>query len=445
MTMPATASPALTPTVTSTVPLPSPDASAPAWLAELRAQGAAEALALPMPRLGDEAWRFSDTRSLSLAGFAAAPAPSQAAIDDLVARSAALIQDPAGLAVFIDGHCVHRPSLSPELSAQGVVFTTLADAVRHHPALLQAHLLRHPAILGGAKFLALHKAWLGAGTVLHVPKGVRVARPFLAVHWGLTEGSAVFPHSLVVAEESSEATLADFFLGATAGTRTLNVSAADIHAGPNASVHRLSVQDWGTAAQSFQIDTTTGGRDARITSVNASLGARRARLENVVRIEGAGADVRLYGIGVSSGEQEFDQRTLQVHQAGSATSNLLFKNALLGKSRTIFSGLIKVAPDAQKTDAYQTNRNLLLSPEAEANSLPGLEIEANDVKCSHGATTGQIDPAELFYLRARGIPLEAAQRLLAHGFLEEIVGKVADVGLASVLRERLQAKFLQDA
>jgi Fe-S cluster assembly protein SufD len=190
------------------------------------------------------------------------------------------------------------------------------------------------------------------------------------------------------------------------------------------------------------MDTTTGDRNARITSVNAALGSKRARLENVVRIEGPGSHVRLYGIGVSNHEQEFDQRTLQIHQAGSATSDLLFKNALMGKSRTIFSGLIKVAPDAQKTDAYQTNRNLLLSPEAEANSLPGLEIEANDVKCSHGATTGQIDPAELFYLRARGIPLEAAQELLAFGFLEEIVGKVEHAGLAQVLRERLQKKFL---
>jgi Fe-S cluster assembly protein SufD len=425
----------------SPVILPAPDAAAPAWLAALRAQGAADARALPMPRLGDEAWRFSDTRSLSLDGFAAAPEPAQADVDALVARSAALVADPAGLAVFVDGHCVLRPALAPDLAARGVVFETLADAVRHHPALLQSHLLRHPAALGGAKFLALHKAWLGAGTVLRVPKGVRVDRPFVAVHWGLAEGAAVFPHTLVVAEESSGAAVADFFLGANPGTRTLSVSAADVHAGPNASVDRLSVQDWGAAAQSFQVDTTTGGRDARITSVNASLGSRRARLENVVRIEGAGADVRLYGISVSDGEQEFDQRTLQVHQAGSATSDLLFKNALLGKSRTIFSGLIKVAPDAQKTDAYQTNRNLLLSADAEANSLPGLEIEANDVKCSHGATTGQIDPAELFYLRARGIPLESAQELLAFGFLEEIVGKVADDGLASTLRERLQAKF----
>lgn len=418
------------------------DAAAPDWLADIRRQGLSDAVRLPMPKLGDEAWRFSDTRSLSLDGFTPAPAPSDALVDQLIAETTALAGEAAGLAVFIDGHCVLKPNLSPALLAQGVVFVTLDDAVRHHPALLQARLLRQPPALGGGRFLALHKAWLKAGTVVHVPQGVKVAQPLITIHWASTEGAALFPHSLVVAEATSDVTVADFFLGTQAEGHCLNVSVADVYAGPDASVHRLAVQDWGSRAQSFQMDTATGESNARITTVNAALGSKRARLENVVRIEGPGSHVRLYGIGVSKHEQEFDQRTLQIHQAGSATSDLLFKNALMGKSRTIFSGLIKVAPDAQKTDAYQTNRNLLLSPEAEANSLPGLEIEANDVKCSHGATTGQIDPAELFYLRARGIPLEAAQELLAFGFLEEIVGKVAHVGLAQVLRERLQKKFL---
>ncbi|NBN95236.1 MAG: SufD family Fe-S cluster assembly protein [Verrucomicrobia bacterium] len=230
---------------------------------------------------------------------------------------------------------------------------------------------------------------------------------------------------------------------AKADQRALAISAVDIHAGTGSQVRRLAVQAWGSATQSFQIDNTCGGRDAVISSVNAAVGSRRARLENTVRIDGPGADVSLSGISVASGEQEFDQRTLQVHAAGHAKSDLLFKNALLGKARTIFSGLIKVAPDAQRTDAYQTNRNLLLSPDAEADSLPGLEIEANDVKCSHGATTGQIDPAELFYLRARGIPLAVAQELLAQGFLEEVLAKVGHEEAAAAVREMLRLKFHQ--
>ena len=277
--------------------------------------------------------------------------------------------------------------------------------------------------------------------MLHVPKGVEITQPFVSVNWTLTEGAAVFPHALVVAGDHAKVSIHEFNLSAVPQQRALAISAADLHAGTGAQISRFSVQAWGQNTQSFEISNTCGGRDALITSVNAALGSRRARLENTVRIEGPGADVRLYGISVATGEQEFDQRTLQIHSAGKAKSDLLFKNVLLNKARTIFSGLIKVAPDAQQTDAYQTNRNLLLSPEAEADSLPGLEIEANDVKCSHGATTGQVNPEELFYLLARGIPLAVAQELLAEGFLEEVLSKVDNEEAAAVVREMFRQKF----
>ena len=391
------------------------------WFAVLRQQGWHSFQSLPMPKLSHEKWRFSDTRTLTLEGYAPAPEPSEAQASALIARSQ-LISDAAALIVHVDGHCVLKPSLSPELAAQGVIFESLEDAIKHHPALLKEHLLKHPVLLGGDKFAALHRAWLRAGYVLHVPKGVEVSQPFVSVTWTLTEGVAVFPHALIIAGEHAK---------------------ADIHAGTGSQVRRLAVQAWGTGTQSFQVDNTCGGRDSLISSVNAAVGSRRARLENTVHIDAAGADVRLYGISVASGVQEFDQRTLQIHAAGHAKSDLLFKNALLGKARTIFSGLIKVEPDAQRTDAFQTNRNLLLSPEAEADSLPGLEIEANDVKCSHGATTGQIDPAELFYLQARGIPLATAQELLAQGFLEEVLAKVGHEEAAAVVREMLREKFHQ--
>ena len=410
------------------------------WFDALRRQGWADFQRLPMPTRDDEKWRFSDARSLSLEGYAPAPAPDQATIDALVGRSH-FVARPAALVVHIDGHCVLRPSVAPELTAQGVRFETLEDALRHHPALLKEHLLKHGAGLGGAKFLALHQAWLRAGYVLFVPPGVEVRQPFVSVNWTSRDGAAVFPHALIVAGDRAVASVQDYHLGATPDDRALAVSACDIHAGAGAKVSRLAIQGWGARTQSFQVDNTCGGRDALITSVNAAVGSRRARLENTVRIDGQGADVRLYGISVATGDQEFDQRTLQVHDAGDAKSDLLFKNALLGKARTIFSGLIKVAPDAQRTDAYQTNRNLLLSPDAEADSLPGLEIEANDVKCSHGATTGQVDENELFYLRARGIPLEVAQELLAYGFLEEVIAKVEDEEGAEALRGMLSAKF----
>ncbi len=172
-----------------------------------------------------------------------------------------------------------------------------------------------------------------------------------------------------------------------------------------------------------------------------NLGGAYARFEGHAIAAGSGADVHLYSLAAPNKEQAYDQRTLQTHKAPHARSDLLFKNALLDKSQTIFSGLIIVEENAQQTDAYQTNNNLLLSPTAEANSLPGLEIEANDVKCSHGATTGQISPEELFYLNARGIPKRTAFELLVAGFFEEILGKIDDKEAHDLLADKLNRKF----
>lgn len=412
------------------------------WFIQLKQKGWDKFTALPMPIRTDEKWRYSDTRSLSLENYHIGKIPSEDEVNQLIAQSH-FISRPAGLIIHVDGHCVLRPAISAELAAQGVKFESLEDALKHHPALLKEFLLKHEAGLGGAKFLALHQAYLQSGYVLHVPKGVEIKQPFVSVNWTLTDGVAVFPHALVVADERAQLSIHEYNLSAHPKQKALAISAADLYAGSGAKISRFSVQGWSQGTQSFEIANTSGAKDSLISSVNAALGSRRARLENTVRIDGPGADVRLYGISVATGEQEFDQRTLQIHNAGKAKSDLLFKNVLLGKSRTIFSGLIKVAPDAQQTDAYQTNRNLLLSGEAEADSMPGLEIEANDVKCSHGATTGQVNPEELFYLLARGIPLSVAQELLAEGFLEEVLSKVDDEESASVVREMFRQKFHQ--
>jgi Fe-S cluster assembly protein SufD len=410
------------------------------WFATLRQQGWQRFQALPMPTREQEKWRFSDTRTLSFDGFAPAAYPSESTIAALLQRSQ-IISQPAGLIVHIDGHVVLEPQLSPELVSQGVIFESLEKALKHHPALLKHHLLQHPVNLGGDKFHALHQAWLRAGYFLHIPKGIVVTAPFVSVHWTSADNSAIFPHALVIAADRAQGQVLDFHFGAQLDSRALAISCCDVHTGQEAKLERLSVQAWGDQTQSFQVDNTCGGRGAEITAINAALGARRARLENTVRLDGPGADVHLYGISVATEGQEYDQRTLQIHAAPEAKSDLLFKNALLGKSRTIFSGLIKVEPDAQRTDAYQTNRNLILSPEAEADSLPGLEIEANDVKCSHGATTGQVSPEELFYLQARGIPLKLAQELLTQGFLEEILTKISHDEASEALRTLLREKF----
>ena len=186
---------------------------------------------------------------------------------------------------------------------------------------------------------------------------------------------------------------------------------------------------------------TESPRDARILALNVHLGGRQARHESHSRLIGPGAHSEMLALTVAQGTQEFDQRTLQTHQAPHTSSNLLYKNALLDSARTIFSGLIVVEPDAQKTDAYQSNRNLMLSDTAEANSLPGLEIQANDVRCSHGATTSRLDPEQEFYLLARGIPKAQAAELLLFGFFEKVLGEIPHEGLYQTIRALIQTKL----
>lgn len=409
-------------------------------LAALKKAGWEQFQQLPLPQRTNERWRFSNLNHVKLEGFSLPPVPAKEIQQELLQRSS-LIQNVSGKIVFADGHLLGEISLAPELRAQGVILETLSVAAEKHPALLEQYLLKSGTDLGGEKLLALHQAYLKTGYFLHVPKGVKITAPIAVYNWLSADSVAVFPHALVVAEENARVNVVDFYLSRDESTKGLAAAAADIHAAPGAGVFRKVVQNWNEQTQSYQIDSTHAEKDSTVTTVSVNLGAKRARFENAIRLNGSGSNVRLYGLTVADQEQEFDQRTLQIHNAPDSYSDLLYKNALLDRARTIFSGLIRVAPGAQKTDAYQTNRNLLLSPDAEANSLPGLEIEANDVKCSHGATTGQLDTSELFYMQARGIPKETAYELLVFGFFEEIIEKVDNEELAGVLRTFVQDKF----
>ncbi len=254
-------------------------------------------------------------------------------------------------------------------------------------------------------------------------------------------GATAFPHTLLVAEANARATIAEFFTSAEADAVQLASGVNDLFAGPGAQLNYIAAQAWSSQTLAFQHNAITADRDARILALNVHLGGRQARHESHTRLIGPGAHSEMLALTVAQGTQEFDQRTLQTHQAPHTSSNLLYKNALLDSARTIFSGLIVVEPDAQKTDAYQSNRNLMLSDTAEANSLPGLEIQANDVRCSHGATTSRLDPEQEFYLLARGIPKAQAAELLLFGFFEKVLGEIPHEGLYQTIRALIQTKL----
>lgn len=415
--------------------------SAPQWLAERKRTAWEQFQSLPMPVRSDEKWRFTNLQKLTLKGFDVAPQEAASAeLKQQALQEAALVKEVAGSLTFVNGELVGQADISAELKAKGVLWLPLAEAIVQHPELVQKYLFTETSLLGGEKFRALHQALVHAGSFLFVPKGVVIDAPFIVSHFTHGKGRMIFPHTLILAEDNAQVHYLDLYASLD-NEPAFAIGEGAVYAARGAHIERQFVQDLNPASQCIQFEAAVAERDSRIKETAINLGCQYARGESHMRLVGEGSDVHMYSLAVGRKDQEFDQRTLQIHEAAHATSDLLYKNALREKSRTIFSGLIKVEKDAQQTDAYQTNRNLLLSNEAEANSLPGLEIEANDVKCSHGATTAQIDPAELFYLYSRGIDKPTAYELLVFGFFEEVLTKIEHEELRESIRERVRTHF----
>ena len=422
----------------------------PAWWLDRKRAAYERFAALPLPKRTDEGWRFATIAGIALDGFAP---PTDVSLAQTAHREIGVAG--AGTMLFANHKLVFSEPISAELAAQGLIFDTLQNALLQHGELVRAHLLTQPSKLDSAKFAALHEAFLEDGAFIYVPKGLEVALPLGVFHYASGEGAAVFPHTLIVADENSKVTVADFLRSSPGdgqdepragssqqrGPCQFACGGNDIHVGHGANVTYIAMQDWSRETLSFQFNAMIARRDSKVLSVNLHAGARQARHESFSQLQAPGAHSEMLALTIAHGTQEFDQRTLQIHQAPNTSSNLLYKNALLDQTKTIFSGLIVVDPDAQKTDAYQSNRNLMLSTDAEANSLPGLEIQANDVRCSHGATSARIDAEQEFYLQSRGIAKAQADELLVFGFFEEVLAKIENQELHDQLATIIRRKF----
>jgi Fe-S cluster assembly protein SufD len=408
-------------------------AAAPAWWLERKRTAFETFSALPLPRRTDESWRFSNIATLTLDGFAFPPALARDLPCAPFGTSAARL-------TFANNQLVDRVDRKDTPLPAGVIVTTLANAAAKHADLLRQHFMAQPQKLGSEKFAALHSAFVADGAFVYVPRGVEVPAPIVITHVAAGAGAAVFPHTLVVLEDNAKATVVDYFVSADSSAH-FACGANDLYAGHGAQLTYIGAQHWSRDTLSFQLNSTVVRRDARVQSLNLHLGARQARHESLSQLQAPGAFSEMLALTVADGAQEFDQRTLQIHQAPNTKSDLLYKNALRDRAKTIFSGLIVVDPDAQKTDAYQSNRNLLLSEDAEANSLPGLEIQANDVRCTHGSTSSRIDPEQEFYLQSRGIGKAMADELLTFGFFEEVLNRLENEEIHEALRALIQTQF----
>jgi Fe-S cluster assembly protein SufD len=411
---------------------------APDWFRELQAKAWEEFEAEPTPARGNELWRFSSVKNLGLDDYVAPPTFSG---DPSALTRPREFPNPAGRIIFANEASVTAGLLDPALERAGVIFTTLSEALEKHSDRLREHFMTQPAKLGSAKFAALHKSVVQAGTFLWVPRGVEIRDPFEVFHLVQGDWSAVFPHTLIIAEDNSRVTLLEHFISVNPEDRGLACGVNDLVLKPGSKLNYASIQEWSKNFVSVQVNSTIAARDSAALNLAMNFGGKYSRLESISRMIDQGARSDMLAISVARGDQEFDQRTLQDHQQPDTTSDLLYKNALHDRSRTIFSGLIKVEPGAHRTDAYQKVRNLLLSDDAEANSMPGLEILADDVRCTHGATSGQVEPEELFYLKSRGIDDLAAKRLIARGFLNEVVDRLPEEQLSEYLHQQIEARL----
>jgi Fe-S cluster assembly protein SufD len=412
----------------------------PEWFVASRQRGWEDFQKLPAPAAKDEKWRFSNVRALALDAFRYPGAVTDPAA--LTARSTGL-GDSAARFVFGNNRLLSATAPAADLVKAGLVIMTLEEAATKHADLVQKHFMAQEAKLGSAKYAALHRSGPVNGVFVRVPKSLEVAQPIEIFHWVEGENSAVFPHTLVVCERHSKATVVDCFRSAD-GAPAFACGVNDLVVEEGAKLNYVAVQQWSPSSVAFHLNSTIVGRDASCLGMQVNLGGKFVRNENYSRMVFEGARSDMLSVNIASDEQMIDQRTFQDHVKPNATSDLLYQNALTGKGRTVFSGVIRVEPGAHKTDAYQKVRNIVLSDDAEANSMPGLEIEADDVRCTHGATTAQVDDREIFYLEARGIRPEAARQLLVMGFFNTVLDRLPDARLRGHI-EGLVEKRLSSA
>jgi Fe-S cluster assembly protein SufD len=326
----------------------------------------------------------------------------------------------AGRAVTHQGRA-QTTELDPQLAAQGVLFCSLDDAVREHAELVREHLFTRAVDWRIDKFSALHAACWSGGAFLYVPRGVKLELP-LHHHSSLAGGGTDLSHTLIVLAEGAQATV----LGETAGddAEGLHLGAIELIVGRGARLRYVNLQNWGQQTWHFAHQKAVVAGDGQLQWTIGALGARLAKVNQHIALAEPHAAAQVNGVMFTEGRQHLSYHTRQHHLAPNCRSDLLYKGALQDQSRVVWRGMIKVDRDAQKTDAYQRDDNLILSDHARADSIPGLEIEADDVRCTHGATAGRVDDEQVFYARCRGLTRKEAVRMIVAGFFQQVFDRI---------------------
>jgi Fe-S cluster assembly protein SufD len=410
----------------------------PDWLVARRVEAAERLASISWPTPDEEIWRYSRIGELDLARYRPFEEAELGRAGDERAPGggpwAAEAGKHAAMLVVRDGRVVHH-EIDPALVAKGVrvcgIATCEGEDVRD--------LVGAASKTSEDAFTVLHDAFLAGGALVQVPAGVVVEDPILVLHWCEGDGRASFPHTIVSLGESAEATVLDRF--GSPETDHFVDAVTELLIADNAHLRYLSVQQHGSRTWHLGLQRAILGRDSVLHSSAVSLGGDYARLRSETLLAGEGGESDQLAVYFADGSQMLDFRTLQDHDAPRTRSNLLFKGAVEDVARSVYSGLVRLRTTAVKANAFQTNRNLVLSEGAHAESIPNLEIEANDVKCSHASTVGPIDDDQLYYLESRGIPPEDAERLILLGFFDDVLDRLPVSALSSGLRRSVVDKL----
>jgi len=372
----------------------------PAWMTARRLEALRVFRDTPPPNRHDELWRRVDLSAFRLDAILAGITPANTLLD------------------------VTRSELPPALSEQGVIFASLEAAAKDHASLLEAWLMTQCVRLGEAYYAALHGVFMRYGTVLYVPAGVTIEQPLRTTIRMAADQLAGFYHTLIVLEEGAKVTLIEDFASETGSHQAMYDGVAEIILAKGAELDYVSIQDWGRNIYNFSTERAKVGESATLHWVVGGLGSKFTKSLIEADLVGPHGTALLSGVYFADTRQQLHYDTQQNHLAAACKSDLLYKAALRDEARTVWRGNIRVFPGAQKTDAYQANRNLQLSTRSRADSIPGLEIEADDVRCTHGSTVGRLEDEPIFYLRSRGIPLREARRLVVEGFFAPVIERI---------------------
>jgi Fe-S cluster assembly protein SufD len=408
----------------------------PEWLRDLRLTAWQIFEMLPMPTRTDEEWRRTDLSRLRLEDLV----PYSGASGEAVASPLRLNGDNAGLLTHQNSATIDR-SLSEEWSRQDVIFTDLDTAVRQHPELVRQYFMTEAVTPDYNKFTALNAALWSGGTFLYVPKDLDIDLPLRALYTLTAPHAGIFTHTLVVLEEGANVTFLEEYASSGVGARSLNAGVVEIFLKPRARLTFVTLQDWTGDVYDLSTQRALLDRDSQLDWLVIGMGDGTTKTNIEAALRGPGASTQMLGILWGYAKQHTDYHTVQDHLAPHTTSDLLYKGALTDEAKSVFSGTIRVVKGAQGTDAYQANRNILLSSQASAFPSPNLEIEANEVRCTHGASVGKVEEDQLFYLMSRGISREAATRMIVEGFFEDVLQREPVESIRDNLRNLIFRKM----